>query len=419
MKKILKAFSILLYKIIGYCIIAPISFFTPKQGNLILFIGNGRSEFSGNIKYMYVFLNETQQNNSIKYYFVTSNQKLYKTLKERRLPTVLHPSIKAFKILWKANVAFVDTNRWQHEFKYFFLIRCHVVQLWHGPPIKKIGSQAYSINKFLKWGRVPIVIYSLLRDWIGSHYTYSMVCCSSNFYINKIFKNAFKADYFLNAGQPRNDHFRSKSLFLNADHKTIKQIKVYKEKEYTIIYYLPTFRENESTPLKDVALNQLSIFAKKNKCVWLLKFHPNVNVKNNLELSSLLDRKNSLILLYDQCLDIHCYLDLADILVTDYSSVYMDFLFFDKPILFFNYDYEQYTQSTRDLAFNYEQWTPGPKCQNEDQLEKSLKNILTGNKNSFSEERKKVFEKAFDYRDGNASQRIWSEISKKYLHPTK
>ena len=412
MTKILKAFGILLYKIFGYCIIAPISFFTSKQDNLILFVGKGEGEFSGNIKYMYAFLNEGGHKNGVEYYFLTSNQKLYETLKEEHLPAILYPGIKAFKILWKANVAFVDTNRWQHEFKYFFLIRSHVVQLWHGPPIKEIGSRAYSADKFLRWQKIPILIYSFLRNRIESRYTYSMVCCPSNFYIQKVFKNIFKADHFLNAGQPRNDRFQSKVLSINADHKTIGRIKDRKQGGYHIIYYLPTFREGESVPLKDIDFDRLAAFAKESKCIWLLKLHPNVNIGNNPELSGLLDSGDNGILLYDQNADIHCCLDLADILVTDYSSVYMDFLFFDKPILFFNYDYEQYTQNTRNLAFDYKQWAPGPKCENQDRLENTLKDILAENKDLFSEKRREIFQIVFDHDDGNASQRIWSEVRK-------
>lgn len=48
-------------------------------------------------------------------------------------------------------------------------------------------------------------------------------------------------------------------------------------------------------------------------------------------------------------------------LVTDYSSIYFDYLLLDKPIIFFNYDLEEYLNNSRDMYFNYDEFTPGRK----------------------------------------------------------
>ena len=50
-----------------------------------------------------------------------------------------------------------------------------------------------------------------------------------------------------------------------------------------------------------------------------------------------------------------------DILMTDYSSIYFDFLLWESTnSYFFPYDLEYYRDEDRGLIFDYEEFTPGP-----------------------------------------------------------
>ena len=53
-------------------------------------------------------------------------------------------------------------------------------------------------------------------------------------------------------------------------------------------------------------------------------------------------------------------LGIFDLLVTDYSSIYIDYLLTEKPIVFLPYDKEQYLEG-RGMNFGYDEVTPGPK----------------------------------------------------------
>ncbi|HCF38358.1 MAG TPA: hypothetical protein DER56_04685, partial [Thermosipho africanus] len=79
--------------------------------------------------------------------------------------------------------------------------------------------------------------------------------------------------------------------------------------------------------------------------------------------------------------DVYTFLNLLDILMTDYSSIYFDFLLWNRPIIFFPYDLEYYRDEDRGLIFDYEDFTPGPKVYTLD----SLHALLSQNKKAIDE----------------------------------
>ena len=68
----------------------------------------------------------------------------------------------------------------------------------------------------------------------------------------------------------------------------------------------------------------------------------------------------------------------TDILITDYSSIYIDFMLLNRPILFYAYDYEQYLQEDRQMYFIYDEVTPGPIVKDGGQLVDALEQSLSG-----------------------------------------
>ena len=126
-----------------------------------------------------------------------------------------------------------------------------------------------------------------------------------------------------------------------------------------------------------------------------------------------LDQLDSIVQ-YDPGADVYPVLRLCDCLITDYSSIYFDYLFVNKPIIFFPYDYEQYTTDERLLLFGYEEMTPGKKCYDQDALEQAIAEVLAG-KDAYQVDRRTVFDKVYDYEDSDASTRIWRYIETSYF----
>lgn len=79
-------------------------------------------------------------------------------------------------------------------------------------------------------------------------------------------------------------------------------------------------------------------------------------------------------------LDIYQILSETDLLITDYSSVYFDYLLLDKPILFLNTDLDQYRNNRGFLLNPFEFWTPGPKVNIYNHFICELEKLLTDEK---------------------------------------
>jgi len=394
--------------LLGWGIIVPLSYLVPKKKNLVLFVEKNQGEFFGNIKFLYLYLHRLKKSN-ISYYFFTTDRTVYKTLKHNKLPAIFHPSLLSVYILLRANVLVVNDTPWTNKYKYYFLFRSKKVQLWHGVPLKRIKL---SLPRQARFNNSPNGrLHNIIR---GKHQLYDLFISTSEFFTQNAFSKSFRAKHFLESGYPRNDIFFHDNPdeydLLGTDEKTISVVSQLRASGYKIVLYAPTYRDTTRDIADDEALNldNLSEFAKKYKVVFVFKLHSYVSGTYKLE-------KYDNIIMYDNSKDIQPLLKLSDVLITDYSSVYVDYLLLDRPVIFFPYDYEKYIQKDRDLLFDYDWITPGPKCYSQDELQKTLSDCILGQKDDFVANREEIKNLAFKYKDGNASRRIWDYIKEKYI----
>lgn len=104
-------------------------------------------------------------------------------------------------------------------------------------------------------------------------------------------------------------------------------------------------------------------------------------------LSRILRHRKNILLLTDdelnkQGLDFYDILKGSELLITDYSSVYIDYLVTTKPIIFFVPDLEDYLEKNTVCLEPFEEWTPGPKVKTVEEMSsnsfKALKGIAMG-----------------------------------------
>ena len=90
-----------------------------------------------------------------------------------------------------------------------------------------------------------------------------------------------------------------------------------------------------------------------------------------------------------------------DLIITDYSGIYIDFLLIDKPVLFYPYDLDNY-KKYRGLMFDYDLVTPGPKIHTQKEFIVEMKKLLSEPK-YFQKERMLIKKMFFNDETYNAS----------------
>ncbi len=104
-------------------------------------------------------------------------------------------------------------------------------------------------------------------------------------------------------------------------------------------------------------------------------------------------------------IDTNELLSIVDVLVTDYSSIFFDFLPRRKPIVYYVYDCEEYSR-TRGLYFDMDEM-PGPKCHTVDELMATISNLLKDEKFCVEDPaHESAIQRFCPYEDGHAAERV-------------
>ena len=95
---------------------------------------------------------------------------------------------------------------------------------------------------------------------------------------------------------------------------------------------------------------------------------------------------------------------ICDVLITDYSSVCMDFALLSKPCIFFAFDLEEY-QKERSFYYDYKSYVPGMVAESFDAVIDAIKNPR-----SDEEKLRRFREFNFDYIDSDNTRRVFERI---------
>lgn len=369
--KIKKVLGKILYIAINY-----LSMLSIRSNRIYIFGAWFGNKFSDNSKYLYL---QASKDKDIRCIWITKNQKVYQDLKDRGIEVYMHKSLRGIFYQLRAKYYFTCTA--DYDVNSILLGGARHINLWHGIPLKKIMWDDKISNVFHKKSLVKKVIskiYNLLLYFPKRH----QYLISSSEEITKIYISAFriKEDKIFELGQPRNDVYFDKTLE-DEDFPGL-----YKEKN--VILYMPTHRNKGETKLlaKDLFdLKLLDEFCEKNNTIFLIKkhfYHAN-EIEDISEYKNIIDITN-------ENFDSQLLLKYADILITDYSSCYIDYLLLDRPIIFYSFDYMEYTVNDRELYFDYSSVTPGLKVDNFKGLFSSLNKLIIDKNDEFINERKVI-----------------------------
>ncbi len=373
----------------------------PKNKNLWVFGADNKNSFQGNSKYLFLYLSDLKPNN-MKIYWITNNKNLLAELKKKGLNALFFRSFRGVWTVLRAGIWIY--NHYTSDISYWFSAGAKKINLWHGTPIKKIAwdyKKGNSVRYPKKWyGKI------LNRLFYPAIFQKPDIILATSKFSAKNLSTAFKlkSDQIIISGNPRNDVFFIKinGFEINCD-PIYNKIERLKEKN-KIVFYMPTYRDNsEDKFYNHLNFKKLNVFLEKYDLIFIIKAHPWDHIKDMKNFI-----KGERIYFVEKNTDPYPILGLTDILITDYSSVFIDFLLLDRYIIFFPYDLDRYIKSERELYYNYDDITPGIKVFEYDGLEKYLKAYLEG-QDMYELQRKKALSYFFD-EVGVSSPMIYKKI---------
>lgn len=351
--------------------------------------------FFDNSKYFYLYL---VNNTNEKVYWISSSSEEIKLLKSMNLPVVNFKSLKGVIFTLRA--------------KYFFhhyginqisnILQYGAIQLdfWHGTPLKKVRYDVVP-KPTLDFTCFKSKIIAFLNK--GSE---EYVSSTSEYLSNKILCKAFdvKPDYMLNYGYPRTDIIKfSKDEIVEFAKRYSPELISYLEitqKYEKVLLYMPTWRDDDPDYFSKANIDFKTLNEKLRSLnyVFFLKLHPLTKSINLQEYTNIIQIANDV--------DIYPFLNFTDFLITDYSSIYFDYLLTDKEIIFIPYDYDNYVKN-RELYFNYDDITPGIKYRTFDDF---IINIDSIRKLDYSDARKKIKDKFITNYNFDACEKIYQKL---------
>jgi CDP-glycerol glycerophosphotransferase len=395
--KITKKFILFLINLL----VLIISLMIPKSDKIAIVGGWYGKRFADNSKHFYLYLNANLNKLGFeKVIWITRLKEIRDQLRHQGYKVYYVWSI--FSIWYHLRAKYHLIDQAPIDINSFFSVRSIRINLWHGFPLKKIGCYIGD-NKSTK----KTEIQNLIDKWtVRGCWSDQFILATSEFSAD-ILGKAFGVDEkkIIISGYPRNyESISDNSIkYVHKNEKnSYEEIKENIREGYKIIGYFPTFRDKRETLIFGTQnieeINQFLDYCESIKIKLIGKFH---FVGKNDKFGMVKSHKTFINLPSEA--DVYTFLDQLDILITDYSSIYFDFLHWNRPILFFPYDLEYYRDEDRGLIFDYEEFTPGPKVYSIGELQtfflQSIEDIDHRYREEYSDKAELLKEKIFgDYK---------------------
>jgi len=330
--------------------------FIEKEPKLWVFGAFYGTRFIENSKYFYYYVSKQNQEKCI---WVAKNKKLVHELNSKGFPCVYNYSIEGMLTTLKAKYYVFSTSRNDIDF-FFHGKKTVIINLFHGMPIKKIVKDFPHKNTFTE----QIINYLNDRFIVGFDWEHIDYSISTSPFFTPFLTTAFGSKKILETGLPRNDLFFS----LNLSEKIHSILK-----GKTVITYMPTHRKY-GLGLQNPALfsnnPEILDYFRKNNIVIVYKLHVNMlkpGYQSEIQSDVIIDLSAAIIDPQELLAD-------TDLLITDYSSCFIDFMLLKRPFLFYHYD--NYEVTDNPVYFRIGTYFQNLICKNENELVYKIKESL-------------------------------------------
>lgn len=342
-------------------------------------------DFSSNAKPLYEFMKK-KYNDKMDFTWIVRTDEMVGVLKEKNINVIKLYSDDYYNYMKKSDIIFTTHADLINEKNNNTLY----IELWHGISSKHIANLSDNINDFDK------DFYKTVKKRID----YFIV--PSDFW-RVIFATRFNVNYnrILSLGYPKLDYFVQN----NPKDRLEKVLNLNINNYNKIIYYMPTFRKscfrqsdsevntNNIFNLENYDEKLLQDYLQKNKYLLCIKKHPSEEIDfNYIENDNIKIITDEMLLMNN--ITINDIMNAGDLMITDYSSLGIEFIFLEKPVIYLVKDIEEY-RIRRGITFNNSDfWMPGYRVKNISELLDSIDNSFKKNykyKNDMLEKKKLWF----------------------------
>jgi CDP-glycerol glycerophosphotransferase (TagB/SpsB family) len=269
------------------------------------------------------------------------------------------------------------------------------INTWHGIPLKLMGYEMPKGN---------IQVANTERNFLQASYLLSPNAHHTDMYMKSYKLENILPGKVIETGQARTDTIIGSDRSVVEDKLIASGVELDKNKK--TVLYAPTWKGTDFNNTRgDVEkfeefYESLKGLMKENDMQLLIKPHQAIykKVKASEKLKGLL---------VSPLFDTNEVLAAVDVLISDYSSIFFDFLVTNRPILFYIPDLSEYRQ-TRGMYMDIDE-LPGPATDNLGELSKWLCNIDSAVKPK-EEDYRKSRERFCANDDGNVAKRIIDAI---------
>lgn len=270
-----------------------------------------------------------------------------------------------------------------------------VVNVWHGMPIKAIGI--------------------LLSD--SASPVLASFAVSTSMLYRDIMAQAFgmPQERVLTTGIPRND-----TLFVRDPRGLRRTGWADDDRKRKLIVWLPTFRQSvrlarhDGTDygsvfgLPEAAAETIDEFCVSHDILCIVKPHPlsdHAGASYDGKCLKVISEDT----LREKHLTLYQLLALSDALITDISSVYIDYLLVNRPIIFSFPDIDEYAKSRTVLLQPLSDWLAGPVVADMRGLFAEMKKVAFGT-DEHAARRRVLIDRIHQHQDGGATERLLTQV---------
>lgn len=366
----------------------------------------GKVGFADNPKYFYLYL-AMNRIRDVRYRWIAGNRKEAVRLRSKGIDCSYKWSLKgiwycltAGKYIYSCHLT--DVNYWTSG-------GVVGVNLWHGVGIKCIEFKARSGPE----KRIYDEKNKMARLFLPHLFRRPDLFLSTSSLMTRHFAECFRISeqQCMRSGYPRCDIFywsRAELKSFIEKYEGSESLALVQRMETCskVFIYMPTYRDTQTDffAASGIDLCCLDTELRNINALLLIKMHPATRMDGELAAAGLTN-----ILFLDSRMDVYPLLPFTDVLITDYSSIYYDYLLMEsKSVLLFPFDYEEYIATCRDLAFDFDSYTPGPRVRTFSGLLDAIRNGVVPD----FEQRKWVTEQFWENRNRESAGEIYRLLTR-------